>query len=512
MNEDLTTEAQAQGGSAFGILISILGFGLCRAWIVFCLMLSLPGFAFTYSWVFLLSGALSALVVAVLTRRVRFSLTSTRIRLFRITASFLIVGVILIPSALYLGLWLLLIIGSILGGVGAGLLQVLWGERFASHGSRFSLVVAPAAAILTALLVALSGNIVSVIALVVVPLVSFVLLILEIDGSHFGQQLLMAKTTVSYAAAQSPETKLEPEPRELRLALWKLMFSILLFSFICRAFDALPVTEAPFFLFFGGSALFSLIVVGATMLVLSVALKGRFNVTLTYRLSLPIMMMGFAVLAFFFNTHAAISLLLINVGYEFFDILSWILFAEVARQEDEHKQDSAYRVFGLGVAFTFIGMALAHFLSEAFVGLFVNGDSSVMGIVLLSMMALVLVTFLVLPEGMVQQLMAGQRGQRGEQRAGEIALRLPVTFEERCEGVVAQYGLTLREREVLLLLARGRTLSPISRDLQIAKSTARTHIENVYIKLAVHKQQELIDLVESFEERPAAASNNLTAE
>lgn len=48
-----------------------------------------------------------------------------------------------------------------------------------------------------------------------------------------------------------------------------------------------------------------------------------------------------------------------------------------------------------------------------------------------------------------------------------------------------------------MLLAYGRTLSIIARDLHIAKGTARTHIENIYRKLDVHKQQEFIDLVEA---------------
>ena len=39
----------------------------------------------------------------------------------------------------------------------------------------------------------------------------------------------------------------------------------------------------------------------------------------------------------------------------------------------------------------------------------------------------------------------------------------------------------------------------LSRDLHIAQGTARTHIENIYRKLDVHKQQELIDLVENHE-------------
>ena len=71
--------------------------------------------------------------------------------------------------------------------------------------------------------------------------------------------------------------------------------------------------------------------------------------------------------------------------------------------------------------------------------------------------------------------------------------------DRHCACVARDYGLTPRESEVIVLLAYGRTLSIIARDLQIAKGTARTHIENIYRKLDVHKQQELIDLVETYE-------------
>ena len=72
-------------------------------------------------------------------------------------------------------------------------------------------------------------------------------------------------------------------------------------------------------------------------------------------------------------------------------------------------------------------------------------------------------------------------------------------LELHCACVAKDYGLTPRESEVIVLLAYGRTLSIIARDLQIAKGTARTHIENIYRKLDVHKQQELIDLVKTYE-------------
>ena len=50
---------------------------------------------------------------------------------------------------------------------------------------------------------------------------------------------------------------------------------------------------------------------------------------------------------------------------------------------------------------------------------------------------------------------------------------------------------------MFLLIARGRTLGVVSRELNIAEGTARTHMGHIYAKLGVHRQQELIDLVEA---------------
>ena len=83
--------------------------------------------------------------------------------------------------------------------------------------------------------------------------------------------------------------------------------------------------------------------------------------------------------------------------------------------------------------------------------------------------------------------------------AAEEGATAPGRIERHCAAVARDFGLTPRESEVIVLLAYGRTLAIIARDLHIAQGTARTHIENIYRKLDVHKQQELIDLVESHE-------------
>ncbi|MEC4295119.1 helix-turn-helix transcriptional regulator [Adlercreutzia shanghongiae] len=72
-------------------------------------------------------------------------------------------------------------------------------------------------------------------------------------------------------------------------------------------------------------------------------------------------------------------------------------------------------------------------------------------------------------------------------------------LEDRCAAVGTDYGLTPREGEVFALLAQGRTVGVIREKLVISLNTARFHTKNIYAKLGVHSQQELIDLVENFE-------------
>lgn len=67
--------------------------------------------------------------------------------------------------------------------------------------------------------------------------------------------------------------------------------------------------------------------------------------------------------------------------------------------------------------------------------------------------------------------------------------------------VAADRGLTPREAEALELLAHGRNTQVIMERMVVSRSTAKTHVRNVYAKLEIHSQQELIDIVEAEAER-----------
>lgn len=78
----------------------------------------------------------------------------------------------------------------------------------------------------------------------------------------------------------------------------------------------------------------------------------------------------------------------------------------------------------------------------------------------------------------------------------------PRTIDERFENDVAalskRHGLTDRETEILLLMAKGRNSVFLQKHFVVSKNTIKTHIKHIYRKLEVHSQQEVIDLIEQY--------------
>ena len=71
--------------------------------------------------------------------------------------------------------------------------------------------------------------------------------------------------------------------------------------------------------------------------------------------------------------------------------------------------------------------------------------------------------------------------------------QMDIIFRE----IAQAHGLTARESEVLVLLAKGYSRPVLCEKLVIAESTARSHSKHVYQKLGIHAREELYDLVEA---------------
>lgn len=90
----------------------------------------------------------------------------------------------------------------------------------------------------------------------------------------------------------------------------------------------------------------------------------------------------------------------------------------------------------------------------------------------------------------------GPEGEGAEEPAVTYAELTPhEAIVRRCQGLAADFGLSEREGEVLVLVAEGRSSARIQEDLSIAAGTVNYHTRNIYAKLGVHSRQEVIDLV-----------------
>lgn len=496
----------ARGGIVDYVMV-IVGFGLCRAWIVSCLSASVASFGPRTDWVFLLAGAASASLTAMAMTRFVGSLPRMHERLTDVMTGLILGSAVCIPAAAWLDSSTLLLLGLIVGGAGAGLLQVIWGERFAAQNLFFSLTCAPAAAIVTGIVLAMSSTD-NQLTYVVLPVISLLLLVFECKRCKIEWKTGLPEGVVEDDFTDSIISPDEHGVLRDRMRLGKdsakLMVSIMVFSFLIRAFDAFPITDADPFAMVGDSGSFSLVIVGAIFLAISFLLKDRMNVALVYRLSVPIMIAGLIAIALIFDQRTYFSVLAISVGYELFDILSWVLFSEIARRMG---RNAAPYVFGIGVAFTFVGMAAGYVLSSVLIPLVNSGDVTIGSVALISVLCLAVVAFMVLPESAVSSILSIKKpGKKADVSVDEDGSEKEpaITLEEKCAGIARECGLTPREEEVLAFLARGRTLSIVARDLHIAKNTARTHIEKIYQKTGIHKQQELIDFIEEWEAEDAA--------
>ena len=104
---------------------------------------------------------------------------------------------------------------------------------------------------------------------------------------------------------------------------------------------------------------------------------------------------------------------------------------------------------------------------------------------LIAILLLAVVGMLFFTVADVQKLYVTPRMQRADE-----------SLEQKCAAVAAMCHLTNRESEVIVLLARGRTVPYISDELSIAQGTAKHHVSNIYRKVGVFDRQGLLDAIE----------------
>jgi DNA-binding CsgD family transcriptional regulator len=73
-------------------------------------------------------------------------------------------------------------------------------------------------------------------------------------------------------------------------------------------------------------------------------------------------------------------------------------------------------------------------------------------------------------------------------------------LRQRCEKLSAEHGLSNREQEVFIYLARGYSHVFIAKELYVSENTIRTHVKHIYTKLSLNSLEELICLIDAEED------------
>ena len=199
---------------------------------------------------------------------------------------------------------------------------------------------------------------------------------------------------------------------------------------------------------------------------------------------------------------------LLNAGAACFDLTIVLFVVYYASRNKSHApQLAAYMV-----AMKWLGIEVGVLMGHVFNGFVANSDSMLFWVSFAQTLVFVAfclivakkVNFMNVMEGMQPALSAAQlqvpdkapavAGVPGTTGSAEL-----LSMHERCFILAGQCGLTPRETEILELLAAGRTLAVIKEKLVISPNTVRYHTKNIYSKLGVHAQQELIDMVEAVE-------------
>ena len=225
-----------------------------------------------------------------------------------------------------------------------------------------------------------------------------------------------------------------------------------------------------------------------TLLALVVCLNPNASKTHSvFRVALPIIACGLLLLSVV-GEDRAIAGMIVIVGFRLFDTLSIAILLRIAALHDL-PSTATFAVGRLANTLgTFGGWVLVSILARTVVF-----DGSV-----LTAAGAILLLILLVTSGAL--LDAGDEPGASATAAPTSAPPTAVQggrWTRQCALVATQYGLSPRESEVMRLLAKGRDAAYIATFFVISPYTAKTHIHNVYKKLGIHSQQELIDLVEA---------------
>lgn len=390
---------------------------------------------------------------------------------------------VLAPAAMSASTIMLFLVGpgplcvacSLVGGVASAFLWLQWGDMLCRLEQETLENNMSALALLTVAIAAVVSNLPHVPAcfcVAALPLLS-------------GAMLLTCK------GAQAPDQAGRPAPcgdaPSLPGGRLALLVPLVLCSAVCAGASSLVIVTAgqANSLFYGGNVIAAFIGGGPVAVMLffvTLFYANRIDFSFMYRWLAPLLVISLACMSLDSPPFGAAGVLLAGSVAFMTDCFFVIVFVRLCRVEVCEPVES-FGLFRAGVQLgASLGVALGAALSWA-------------GIPLLgAYQALICIcVFIPIVVVMTDRRIDAATQANGDEKGTEAA---PQTGVDLDSVLAEKYRLSPREREVVALFARGRSVPYIRETLCISKNTIETHLKHAYTKMGVHSKQELLDLLD----------------
>ena len=382
------------------------------------------------------------------------------------TAGTAVVGLVLAPAGIdAIGAVFLL---SVIVAIGGAVLFCLWAEIFCQMGTT-SMIIYGGSSCVTALLVYFLISTMmqpyALIATALLPLLS----------------LAFARASFKVVPRETPHTA------ETRYPVpWKIV-AIMAIAGILSGSTGVILGE---FLNLGAvHRIWAMACAGALLAYVAMRRPGAFDLRLMTRVCLATSVVAFLLLPLASSGLAEEVSFLVKFAYVWFTVFTLALLANLAYRFDL----PSLRLFAIARACNeggiFLGVSLREVLHRSAIEL----DTVALSIA--ALIGLVIVGVCVLIWRSEKAVNAGWGAAGISLASGEHEPGPRERLIRRCERIAEEYGLTEREREMLLLIGQGKTRGQIEQELFLSQNTVKTHIRHLYGKLDVHSKEEACALL-----------------
>jgi DNA-binding CsgD family transcriptional regulator len=416
----------------------------------------------------LISNVAALAIIVLVANRIRSVLNVQPV--FTVVAACFALGSALLFAGQMLNQFSLSVVGITLGGACISILKIAWGEMFSRIGLRsglasmgYALVISVAIFLVTCQLPAALSWLLLIISSAICPL-------LLAQGRHF--------------AIETNETTTDRQTQPIK---WQWTFLVLpvLVASTCGLSFGMTANEAILEnVGFNSIAISSAVgqgIVGIVLLLISKFLSPRLGAAQIYAGALIFVIIGYLMLALDMPL-LWISNGFTSMGYHAFYFFMVVYWGDLAKRTG--------RSVVVTYATSYFAFQFAHFIgyiTDFFVVQRFESEAIVMLTVSIVFVFFVAALF----------LYGGYNSSVRLWLLNDGIQETPNEVSEACTAIASRSGLSPREHEILMLLARGRNADYIARVLYIAPSTVKTHIKSIYRKLDIHSQQNLMDIIES---------------